>query len=525
MKQKTMELFRRGTRASLTLASAFLLLSGTAAKAQVIVGASFADNVLATSVNALNVNADMVYHGGGGHLRAIVYDDISTATGYIHLDDYSGGSVVIAIPGGYYPDIVIGDDLGSPGNDYIVGVVYGASITRFETYSVTGTGSGTLTATMTSSQQISITGSATSRYPHIDLYPDINNWIVGFPSLHEFVITWSEALTGSPGMDVFATTGDLMSPLALSPYYAITTGGTGMMSDVAALIDKPSVQPYAYIPFFNTSTNDLDIAEIDIAAASFTVTTGVDNPISSLPRIDAMSLYDPSFGIEHYQVAYSKYNGTDYEMWEYNDYSGPLDLSSTGFSGSNNLGPAVAAGPGPLYFMPDYGNDNYTVGWYNTATQEFPVQSIDPLTGNISGTFPDYYIANLNTVTPPAVASPLAVSTATNNGSRLLTAWSGNGRVWYKYNSNTASYKTNGIEEMPRNEQYALYPNPATTELHIAGAKKAAYTITDMTGRTLLAGNVDDKNETIDINGLSAGLYVAAIQEGGVTTLIKFTKQ
>jgi len=526
MKQKHMGQFRPGKRLLSAVVTVFSLLLTTTAQAQTVVGASFADNVLAAGVDSRNINCDMTYHGFGGHLRVVAYDDWNTGNGYINLEDYTGGTVTIAIAGGQFPDVVIGDDLNNPGNDYIVGIVYGGSVTFFETYSITGTGTGSLTATQTSIQQLSTPGSATSRFPHIDLYPDINNWIVGFPALHEFVITWSEDF-GS-GMDIYAVTGDLMNPTSLSPSYAITSGGTGMMSDVAALLDKVTVTPFAYIPYFNTATNDLDIAEIDIAAASVSITSGVDNPVQSLPRIDAMSLYYSTFGIQRYEVLYPKYNGSNFEMWSYNDYTGAMDLSSAGFAGTDNITPAVSAGPGPLYFMPDYGNDNYTVAWHVPATQEFPTQSIDPYTGNISGAFPNYYIANQNPVTPTTTIgyySPVAVSTATNNGSRLLTAWSGNGRVWYKYNGNTASYKTNSVEDMPRNEQYALYPNPATKNINIAGAENATYTIADVTGRILMEGTIDSKNTTIYTEALASGMYVASVTEKGVTTLLKFTRK
>ena len=526
MKHKNMGLLSPGTRVSHTLLSALLLLVSFSAKSQTIIGASFADNVLAAGIDARNINCDMTYNWSGGHLRVVAYDDFNTGMGYVRLDDFSGGSLTIPITNGLFPDVVIGDDMNNPGTDYILGLVYGASVTWFETYSITGVGSSTLTATQTSFQQLSVPGNPTSRFPHIDLYPDVNNQINGWNALHEFVITWSEDF-GS-GMDIYATSGDLMNPTTLSAFLAITSGGSGMMSDVAALFDVSAGQPYAYIPYFNSSTNDLDIAEVDILGNSFTTTSGVDNPLQSLPRIDAMNMYDNSLGMQHYQVAYPKYNGTSYEMWSYNDLTANNDLSSVGFSSFDNIHAAVAAGPGPWYGVPDYGNDNYAVAWHLPGANRYVAQSIDVLTGWISGTFPDYYITNQNpmvTSAPSTYYSNIAVSTSTNVGARLLTSWSGNGRVWYKYNSNTASYKTNGVEEMPRNEQYALYPNPATTMLNIAGAKNATYTITDMMGRTLLTGNIDDKNETIHINRLSAGLYVAAIKEGEVTTLIKFTKQ
>jgi hypothetical protein len=151
------------------------------------------------------------------------------------------------------------------------------------------------------------------------------------------------------------------------------------------------------------------------------------------------------------------------------------------------------------------------------------------LTGNIDAALPDYYITNLNPMTASTTGyySPIAVSSSTNVGQRLLTAWSGNGRVWYKYNSNTAGYKpgTTGIEVAGSVPGYHLFPNPATDKLFVEGATNATYTITDMTCRVLQQGTLDGKNNKIDIEGISKGLYVASITEKGVTTLIKFVKQ
>lgn len=527
MKRKNMGLCSPTTCMYAVFAAILFLLSGTT-KAQTIIGASFPESVVATGIDARNVNCDMMYNWTGGHLRAVAYDDFNTGNGFVNLRDFSGGNTTIAIPGGTFPDIVLGDDMSNPGNDYILGVVYGSSVTFMRTYVITGTGTGTLTATLASSQQISIPGSGTSRFPHIDLYPDINNWISGWPALHEFVITWSEALTGSPGMDIFATNGDLGSPTTLAPYYAITTGGTGMMSDVGALMEKTTSTPYAYIPFYNTSSGDMDLAEIDIANASFTVTGSIASPMQSLPRIDAMGLNYFGSGWARYQIGYPQFNGTTTEMWGYNDLTGNTNLSNTGFSSWNNIQPAVTAGPGPGYSVPDYGNDNYTEAWYVPTITRYVAQSVDVFTGNISTTYPDYYITNQNAMTANTISyySPIAVSSSTNIGARLLTAWSGNGRVWYKYNSNTASYKqATDVEETAGTPGYHLFPNPATDRLYVEGATNATYTIGDITGRILLQGKLDGRNNKIDIEGIANGLYIASITEKEVTTVIKFAKQ
>jgi len=507
--------------------AAAILLFAKPSQAQTVVGATTPEIVLAAGINAMNVNCDMMYRPNGGHLRAVVYDDINTNMGFVNLQDYAGGNLTIPIPGGLYPDIVIGDDMGAPGINYRIGVVYGASITRFATYTITGVGTGTLGATPVSNIQVSIPGSNTSRYPHIDLYPDLSSAPIGnYRAYHQFAITWSEALVGSPGMDVFVTRGDLMSPTVLSPYISVTAGGTGMMSDVACLVDVSTGNAWAYMSYFKTTTNNVDIAALNLTTGVLTITPSVGGNIASLPRIEAMNYHNPATGYPRYQVAYTR-TSSPTVVWGYNNVLGNINLSTTLLGSFNNRTTAVAAGPGPLITPGAYGSGNYTAGWYINGAQRFGTRSISSTTGNISGAFPNIYITNLNPMTVTNFESPIAISTATNQGDRLLTAWSANGRVWYKYNSNTASYKPTDVNTVAaaNDGTYSLYPNPATSMVTIDGVKEATYTVMDMAGRTLLQGNLTAGNKTINIGSLANGMYITGITENGATTLMKFSKQ
>lgn len=65
-----------------------------------------------------------------------------------------------------------------------------------------------------------------------------------------------------------------------------------------------------------------------------------------------------------------------------------------------------------------------------------------------------------------------------------------------------------------------LYPNPATSQLNIAGIEKAAtYAVYAMNGRKVLAGTTDG---TIDVSNLSAGLYIIELEIDGTPLRQRF---
>src|SRR5688500_3821515 len=110
-----------------TSAIAGLLFISSSAHAQTIIPASNADIAITTgnATDARNVNCDMILHAAvGGQLRAVAYDDYNTTNSYVYLEDYSGGTTMITIPGATDIDVVLGDDMNNPGTDYIAAVVY-----------------------------------------------------------------------------------------------------------------------------------------------------------------------------------------------------------------------------------------------------------------------------------------------------------------------------------------------------------------------------------------------------------------
>ncbi len=68
-----------------------------------------------------------------------------------------------------------------------------------------------------------------------------------------------------------------------------------------------------------------------------------------------------------------------------------------------------------------------------------------------------------------------------------------------------------------------MYPNPAKDVIHISNLEKeSAYTVTDMTGKTILTGNA---TESIDVSSLNPGMYVLYVANTGMTSSAKFVKE
>lgn len=82
---------------------------------------------------------------------------------------------------------------------------------------------------------------------------------------------------------------------------------------------------------------------------------------------------------------------------------------------------------------------------------------------------------------------------------------------------------TEGIEEESK-QFIKLFPNPAVSELNLLGEGAFSYQISDMSGRLLLQGTVN-QSDKIRIADLNAGIYnITCITENKIQTL-RFMKQ
>ncbi|MGN6567484.1 MAG: hypothetical protein ACTHJ0_06015, partial [Flavipsychrobacter sp.] len=351
----------------------------------------------ATFVN--NINVDMFqFTNYGTKLNAIVWDDQTpfpsptTINSYISLHyilttsfggfmpsiDTNLDSVLITLPlGASAPDVAIADDMSDPGNKYIVGVVYSLGINIFfDTYSVVP-GVTTISVSPIASTHIA-GGTNKTIQPHIDMFSDPGNYISGYPSLHEFAISWIEYNGSGLLPEINIATGDISTPSSFTTNTIATTtvGGVApQMPDIAAATEVGTQNHFAYVTY--TSGNDLDVAECSFGPSLTgipTVNTRTLNTYVSVqyPRIEAMNVYNAGSVVTKWSVACQAKDiaSGKWKIFEFGDSLGVITGNSISYPNHvpslfDNYRPVVAAGVGPAAGIPpsDLGNSMYAIGW------------------------------------------------------------------------------------------------------------------------------------------------------------------
>jgi hypothetical protein len=136
-------------------------------------------------------------------------------------------------------------------------------------------------------------------------------------------------------------------------------------------------------------------------------------------------------------------------------------------------------------------------------------------------TFPnqDYFLAD--------VSKSFALSTCSNTGDYLLSAWydgqddgtGAGGHIWTKLspNATTMQFKTTTVATV-KGQSVALYPNPATTAVHLKQA--STYRLYNITGTLLKTGTVA-ADEPISVQQLLPGAYYLQTNTGASYSFIK----
>lgn len=87
---------------------------------------------------------------------------------------------------------------------------------------------------------------------------------------------------------------------------------------------------------------------------------------------------------------------------------------------------------------------------------------------------------------------------------------------------------TIGIEEQMLDTNFALYPNPVTTEINISfpkNSKNAEFMLFNILGERILQTNISSLKNSVDVSGLSSGMYIASITSNNKTTSYKIIKE
>ena len=96
--------------------------------------------------------------------------------------------------------------------------------------------------------------------------------------------------------------------------------------------------------------------------------------------------------------------------------------------------------------------------------------------------------------------------------------------TFVRLNTNVNDCLSASINENDQNNLTQIYPNPAVSELNILGEGAFSYQISDMSGKILLQGEVNESDK-IRIADLNAGVYnITCVTENKIQTL-RFIKQ
>ena len=96
--------------------------------------------------------------------------------------------------------------------------------------------------------------------------------------------------------------------------------------------------------------------------------------------------------------------------------------------------------------------------------------------------------------------------------------------TYVRLNTNVNDCLSASINKNAQNNLTQIYPNPAVSELNLLGEGAFSYQISDMSGRLLLQGTVN-QSDKIRIADLNAGVYnITCVTENKVQTL-RFMKQ
>ena len=96
--------------------------------------------------------------------------------------------------------------------------------------------------------------------------------------------------------------------------------------------------------------------------------------------------------------------------------------------------------------------------------------------------------------------------------------------TYVRLNTNVNDCLSASINENDQNNLTQIYPNPASSDLNLLGEGAFSYQISDMSGKILLQGEVNESDK-IRIADLNAGVYnITCVTENKVQTL-QFMKQ
>lgn len=553
-----------------SLAFMSIMLPAISMAQPTIIPAALPDNPVTTSGNFGYPNASTIdytpFNAGLGpvdpQLTAVVtgaaLNTASVPIPQVWVNDQVAGWVSQPIPGANstsFTDVVVGNDVTTPGQ-YIVAVVFtNLSDVWLATYSVTGTGSGSLSFGLlvpptNISNSLNVVGPV-----HIDIIAQSSNpypGIGGLPRARQFVVTWEETAMG-----IWAYSANIDNPTASSPVQ-INPNDLAHLPDVAGVErQKPSGAFESWALFtYAQQISAIDRVDFYVTYQQWNITDGNIWPLEVYDikplvnteelRIDAIDNFnDNNPGPDIYPTAPPATNAVfciavtsntspkASDILVYNNIAGKwknTNISAPpGLGGEMNLSPAIACGPG----------QNYTVA-YNSRTfsstyAPYFATSVSWATG-VANLPANAYAVPVNPYTSSGIPDDGIAIAATINRDALgfqevFPAWQNAKQIWGKY-TNTVAYLFKQALAVPgvTATDYDIMPNPASDYVIVTGPGNnfdhCTYQITDMAGRTLQQAPLTSTKEMVNISDLADGMYVLNILSNDVrVNTFKLVKQ
>ncbi len=495
-----------------------------------------------TTITSVNTSLLSTFTVGG--IYGVAYWDGSTAN--LKVNDQYGNSFAALSTGSTAngaPDIAIADN--TYGADYYtVAAAYPTSSgIEVDLYRLYDPGAG---ASLVSSPTATFTCSGNPQTVHIDMIADFGNLsITGYPYCEYAVVTWNDATTG----DIYAAELDLSatSSGSITP----TVVASGLAPDVAGIkrnIGIP-VHDMALLTYTNASGTGVYYREWDITANSLSTPVALETGTTAItvPRIDAIDDYntnDPTvIGTTnaYYKVVAQVYNSST-SLYEVHTYDNLLGAGTNWASSSvvsslppgypsgpyNHYAPTVAMGGPPVGGSPTTACDgtHYKVAHFTDDGSSHDILFMEPIDYTSSSALAspnDFYWVSQYTPTSTATNYANAITQSCNetalNG---LVGWvyprhTGGTTIYYKFAFYPYSFRPapSSVGNLAA-QKIQVYPNPATNELRVvAGSEATAYSITDMAGRLLASGAMQQPATNINVAALEAGTYALQLYKDG----------
>lgn len=429
------------------------------------------------------------------------------------------------------PNVIIGNVRANTSDLYVAVVYVDGGNIYLKQYRISGAGSGSLAVVSSSTSAITSGIGANYQHPAIDIIPEYGNlWYINgasvrLPFCNKFMIAYIDPSLNN--LDVYyGDLNGLIVPNSLSYSTGATTLGTCDVAGIQKLNGSGALDDYAIFVYSDKSTTPVTMYTLEWEEGTGSATILSSQTVNQVKEmyIDAMKDYNiyGSGGVD-WLVTYADNNllRTVYEfsnLSAMNVSAGPgtwaFDLSTY-----DDFFPFVAIGPGSYYSIV------YNTDYSTSSPYDIVAQQIDLSTGGFVS--PDYYEVPHNHNDNAGIAS-IASSCNTNAGTvvnlpYLYTFFYYNGTVspgaGY-YEKSTADpyafkHEPTAVSNVLNYKDWAVNPNPATTQFYINAPNGVvdhnSYTLTDVTGRSIMNGAINSGRQEVNIESLPNGMYMIHI--------------